>query len=230
MSASQLTTSSFKFLSQLKKNNNREWFANHKTLYLRELEVFVSFADALLSELNKHDQIETQSGKKSLYRIYRDTRFSKEKTPYKTHWSGTFKRATKKLRGSYYFHVEPGNSFVGGGFWGPEPVDLKRIRHEIATDATELKKILTARPFKTIFGSLQGEKINTSPKGFDIKHPEINLLRHKQFLLIRSFSDEEVLAKGFIKEINNTYQKMRPFLDYMSEVLTTDVNGISLIE
>ena len=88
----------------------------------------IAFADALLTEMNKHDKIETPSGKESLFRIYKDVRFSKDKTPYNTHWNGAFKRATKKLRGGYYFNIKPGNSFLAGGFWNPEPKDLKRIR------------------------------------------------------------------------------------------------------
>src|SRR4051812_23767378 len=107
MTPTRIPTSSFEFLKQLKKNNNREWFGVHKDRYIKELEAVTLFADALLREMHKHDRIETETGKKSLYRIYRDTRFSKEKTPYKTHWSGNLKRATKKLRGSYYFHIEP---------------------------------------------------------------------------------------------------------------------------
>jgi uncharacterized protein (TIGR02453 family) len=229
MTSTRIPASSFEFLKQLKKNNNREWFAEHKDRYTKELEAIVLFADALLKEMHKHDHIETETGKKSLFRIYRDTRFSKEKTPYKTHWSGNLKRATKKLRGSYYFHIEPGNSFVGGGFWGPEPQDLKRVRDEIAYDATALHKILNSKSFKDTFGTLKGEQIQTTPKGFDARHPDIKLLRYKQFTLIRKFTDKEVMEANFLKEVNDTFKKMRPFLNYMSEVLTTDVNGISIV-
>jgi len=187
------------------------------------------FADGLLALLNTEDMIETPSGKKSLHRIYRDTRFSKEKTPYKTNWGGIFKRATKLRRGSYYFHIEPGNSFIAGGFWGPNPEDLKRIREEIAFDGAPLRKILKAKSFVTTFGTLQGEKIKTTPKGFDAGNEAIDLLRYKQFLLIRQFSDKEVLDPSFLKETYTTFRNMRPFFDYMSEVLTTDINGISVL-
>src|SRR6202142_3482268 len=117
MSKAKIIPSNFEFLKLVKKNNNRDWFAVHKERYLLELSQIEAFADALLLEMNKHDVIETPSGKKSLHRIYRDTRFSKEKTPYKTNWSGSFKRATKKRRGGCYFHIEAGNSFIAGGFW-----------------------------------------------------------------------------------------------------------------
>jgi uncharacterized protein (TIGR02453 family) len=120
--------SNIDFMVELSKNNNREWFADRKKQYELERENIIDFADELLKKMQVHDSIETPSGRKSLFRIYRDVRFSKNKAPYKTHWSGSFKRATKLLRGGYYFHIEPGNSFIGGGFWGPEPKDLKKMR------------------------------------------------------------------------------------------------------
>lgn len=221
--------SSFDFLKALKKNNDRDWFNANKDYYLRELQPIERFADELLSELNKHDVIETPSGKKSLHRIYRDIRFSKEKTPYKTNWSGSFRRATKQRRGGYYFHIEPGNSFIAGGFWGPNPEDLKRIREDISYDPLPLRKILKNKNFITMFSTLQGEQIKTTPKGFDPNDPAIDLLRYKQFLVIRNFTDKEVLNPHFSKEVVKTFLGMRPFFDYMSEVLSTDVNGISII-
>lgn len=229
MAAPTIRNSGFTFLKQLKKNNNRDWFNAHKDRYLEEHEAIAAFAEALLHEMNRHDVIETASGKKSLHRIYRDTRFSKEKTPYKTNWSGSFRRATKARRGSYYFHIEPGNTFIGGGFWGPEPDDLKRIRDEFAYDAKPFRKIIGTKTFRDTFGELYGEQIKTTPKGYSADDPAIDLLRYKQFLLIRHFSDKEVMSENFLKEVNNGFRKMRPFLDYMTGVLTTDTNGISLV-
>ncbi|MFY9309464.1 MAG: DUF2461 domain-containing protein [Bacteroidia bacterium] len=229
MAKIKLNTGTFDFLKQLKKNNNREWFADNKDKYLKELAQMEAFADALLAEMNKHDVIETESGKKSLFRIYRDTRFSKDKTPYKTHWSGSFKRATKKRRGGYYFHIEQGNTFVAGGFWGPEPKDLKRIREEIAYDAAPLRKILKSKSFTDTFGALEGDQVQNAPKGFSADHPAIDLIKFKQFILMRKFSDKEAMADDFLKQVNDTFKKMRPFLDYMTEVLTTDENGVSVV-
>src|ERR1700741_3710363 len=137
----KIEKSSFEFLKNLKKHNDRDWFNANKDRYLEEHEHMIGFADTLLAELNKHDVIETPNGKKSLHRIYRDVRFSKDKTPYNTHWGGSFKRASKQRRGSYYFHIEPGGSFVAGGFWGPEPGDLKRIRDELSYDDKAFRKI-----------------------------------------------------------------------------------------
>ena len=218
--------STFDFLNKLKKNNNREWFNTHKTEFQKEQQLIEVFADALLMKLSVHDVIETLSGKKSLYRIYRDTRFSNDKTPYKTKWSGSFRRATKYRRGGYHFNIEQGNSFIAGGFWGPVPQDLKRIRDDISFDAATLRTIVKSKSFVSMFGTLQGEQLTTAPKGFNTDHEAIDLLRYKQFLLIRPISDKEVLSKNFLKEADLTFQAMRPFFDYMSEVLTTDNNGM----
>jgi uncharacterized protein (TIGR02453 family) len=222
-----IPSTSFDFLSQLKKNNNRDWFNDHKDEFLKEQHHIEKFADALLQELNSHDVIETPTGKKSLHRIYRDIRFSKEKIPYKTNWSGSFKRAGK-LRGGCYFHIEKGNCFIAGGFWAPNPEDLKRIREDFAFDDKPMRKILKSKSFISTFGSLQGEQLKTTPKGFDSENSAIDLLRYKQFLLIRNFTDKEVLNNTFLKEANLTFKNMRSFFDYMTEVLSTDTNGIEL--
>lgn len=218
--------SGFDFLNALKKNNNREWFNVHKDDYLRELKQIETFADGLLADLSAHDVIETASGKQSLYRIYRDTRFSTDKTPYKTHWSGSFKRATQQRRGGYYFHIEQGNSFIGGGFWGPVADDLKKVRDDIAFDPAPLRKILNSKSFISTFGTLQGEQLKKAPRGYDPAHEATDLLRFKQFLLIRRFTDEEILSPQFRKEAGKTFAAMRPFFDYMSEILSTDSNGL----
>lgn len=220
---------SISFLKKLSKNNNRDWFNEHKHMYQKAHNNIIAFADALLVKMNKHDQIETESGKKALFRIYKDVRFSKEKIPYNTHWSGGFKRATKKLRGGYYFRVEPGNSFIAGGFWGPEPDDIKRIRQDIDLNYKEWKKLLANKTLVTTFGGIIGEQVGSAPRGYNKDHPAINLLRYKQFILKHEFSDKEVFSPNFLSQVNDGYKKMRPFLDYMSEVLTTDGNGVSTI-
>lgn len=220
--------SSLEFLKLLKKNNEREWFNANKLAFQKEQMLIESFAQHLLDLMNIHDVIETASGKKSLYRIYRDTRFSNDKTPYKTHWSGSFKRTGKQRKGGYYFHIESGNSFVAGGFFGPSPQDLKLIRENIAFDAEPLREILKDKTFIKSFEHLKGEQLKTTPKGFDAEHKDIDLLRYKQFLLVHHFSDEEVLKADFLTNCNQVFKDMRPFLDYMTEILTTDANGIEL--
>ncbi|MDG1476609.1 MAG: DUF2461 domain-containing protein [Vicingaceae bacterium] len=224
-----ITKANFDFLTKLKKNNNREWFTKHKNQYLEEHQSIIEFADAVLAETAKHDNIETPTGKKSLFRIYRDVRFGKDKSPYKTHWSGGLKRATKQLRGGYYFHLEKGNSMVGGGFWAPNKDDLLRFREDIAFDDKPLRKIINSKSFKETFGTLDGEQLKTCPKGFDKEHPAVDLLRYKQYIISKRFTDEEVLSPDFAKQVSNTFKKMRPFFDYMSESVTTDANGESIV-
>lgn len=225
----QITRENLDFLIDLQGNNNREWFTENKKRYEANQKNIVVFADALLAKMNQHDVLETPTGKKSLFRIYRDVRFSKDKSPYKTHWSGSFRRATQLRRGGYYFHIQPGNqSFIGGGFWEPGKEDLQRIREEIAADPSEMRDILSNPDFVKTFGSLQGEQLKTAPKGFDKEHPAIDLLRYKQFIFGRNFTDKEVLQPNFLEAANQTFQQMRPFFDYMSDVLTTDSNGMPL--
>lgn len=221
---------SLDFLKTLAKHNDREWFSKNKQLYTTAHENIIEFAGALLAEMKKHDNIETASGKDSLFRIYRDVRFSKEKTPYNTHWNGGFKRATKKLRGGYYFHIAPGNSFVAGGFWGPEPKDLQRIRQDIDANYPDWNKLLSSKTLKATFGGMMGDKVGSAPRGYAKDHPAIDLLQYKQYILKHDFTDEEVLSADFVKKANDVFKKMRPFHDFMSEILTTDVNGVSLVD
>ena len=148
---------------------------------------------------------------------------------FKTFWGGSFTRATAARRGGYYFHLEQGNSFFAGGFWGPNAADLKRIRSEFDHDAESFKKILNSKSFTSTFGTLQGEQLKTAPKGFDVNHEAIDLLRYKQFLIMKRFTDEEVLSPLFLEQALDTCKNMRPFFDYMSEVLTTDINGSSVL-
>jgi uncharacterized protein (TIGR02453 family) len=220
---------SIDFLKALSKNNNRDWFNKNKDKYIQAHENMVAFADALLGEMNKHDKIETTSGKDSLFRIYRDVRFSKDKTPYSCRFSGGFQRATKKLRGGYYFHIEPGKSFLAGGFWGPEPADLKRIRQDIDLNYKDWKKMLADKTLAKAFGKMRGEQVSSAPKGYSKDHPAIDLLRYKQFIFRHEFTDKEVCSNNFTGEVSGTFKKMRPFLNFMSEVLTTDANGVSII-
>ncbi|QEC77054.1 DUF2461 domain-containing protein [Mucilaginibacter ginsenosidivorax] len=226
MSQPVLPVSAIDFLNDLKNNNNREWFTAHKEFYQQQLGFVEGFVDAILANLNLHDVIETPTGKKSMHRIYRDTRFGKDKTPYKTNWSGSFRRATKYRRGGYYYHFEPGNTFIACGFWAPNPPDLKRIRDDIAFDDKPLRKIINSPVFIKSFGTLRGETVKTTPKGYPPDHEAIDLLRYKQYLVVHRFTDEEFLSAGFFESVCQALRDMRPFLDYMSEVLVTDINGM----
>jgi uncharacterized protein (TIGR02453 family) len=221
--------SSLEFLKKLARNNNREWFNENKDSYLQTKENLELFVDALILKMNSHDQIETPSGKKSLYRIYNDVRFSKDKSPYNPRFAGYLKRTKPHLRGGYYYWIKPGGSRVGCGFTYPNSEDLKRIRLDIADNYKDWNRLLNSKSIKKMFGSMDGERVKTSPKGFDKDHPAIELLRYKQFWFERSFTDKEVLDKNFVNEINKSFKAIRPFFDYVSYVLTTDLNGESII-
>jgi len=220
-----ITQSNFDFLNDLKQNNNREWFAENKQRYEAAHQQMIAFADGLIDEMRKHDNISTESGKASLFRIYADTRFSKDKAPYKTHWGVRMARATDFLRGGYYLHIDPGHSFLGGGFFGPSPEDLKRIREDISYNTDEWKAMLSLPGIVKNFGSLRGDSVKTAPKGFDKDQEGIEWIRMKQFIFKHEFTDKEVLSADFTDKVNATFKEMRPFFDYMSEVLTTDSNG-----
>lgn len=217
------------FLSTLSRNNNRDWFQSHKEHFQQAQSNVVEWLDGLIVLMNKHDQLQTKTGKEGLYRIYNDVRFSQDKTPYNPRFAGNLKRVKPFLRGGYYFWIKPGESRVGCGFTYPNSQDLKRIREDIALNYDEWKSLLRNKKLTTYFGSMQGEQVKTAPKGFTVTDPAIDLLRYKQFWFERSFTDKEVLAPDFQKEVNATYKTIRPFFDYMSEVLTTDANGLSIL-
>ena len=221
----QIESSTLKFLKDLEKNNNREWFLGHKVQYETSLDNIKQFKDEVVKGLNKKDVIE--DGK--VFRIYRDVRFSKDKSPYKNNLGIHFTRATKARRGGYYLHIEPGHAFAGGGFWAPDPADLKRIRDEIAHDDKPIRKIISQKKFVQYFGMLGGDELKSAPSGYERDHPAIDLIRKKQFVISRKFTDKEVTSPGFLKEVVLTFEAMRPFFDYMTEVLTTDANGRKLV-
>ena len=179
--------------------------------------------------MTAYDVIEPRSPAKSVYRIYRDIRFSKDKTPYKTYWGGRLSRAGAMRRGGMAFHLEPGNTFIAGGFWRPNKEDLMLLRRQIATDASPLRSVLNGRAFIDFFGNLAGQKLQTAPKGFDRLHPDIDLLNHKQFLIKHNYSDKEVLSPHFAETMAVGFSKMHPFFDVMTEFLTTNLNGESLL-
>ncbi len=211
------------FFSDLKDNNHREWFNAHKDTYQTSKEEFEAFVKALMDRMKAHDHIDEANTK--IYRIYKDVRFSKDKTPYKTSWSTNIKRATKLLRGGYYLQVGPGNSYMAGGFFGPNPQDLLHIRKHISQDATDLRAALAHKELTEFFGDLRGEQVKSAPKGFSKEDENIDLLRHKQFMLRHNFSDQEVASGDFMALVDRGFQLMRPFFDVMTEILTTDLDG-----
>lgn len=217
--------STFSFLKKLSSNNDRDWFAEHKDKYEAAKLNVEQFVDALIEKMNVHDSIETPSAKKSLYRIYNDVRFSKDKTPYSARFAGYLKRTKPMFRGGYYYWIKPGGSRIACGFGFPNAEDLRRIRQDIDLNHAEWRKILRSKSISKTFGGMHGDQVKTSPRGFQNDHPAIDLLRYKQFWFERSYTDKEVLAGDFLKRVNVDFKSIRPFFDYMSDILTTDANG-----
>jgi len=222
----QFEKSSLSYLKKLKINNNRDWFAEHKPIFIEAQNNTKELYVEIRNNLEKHDEIE----KFKLFRIYRDVRFSKDKTPYKAHFAGSFSRLGKHLRGGYYLRIRPGESFLAGGFWEPNKEDLLRIRKEIEVDASEFREILEDKNFQYYFGnSFKGDELKTAPRGFDKEHPDVDLLRKKGFIAVRNFTDDEVLSPNFSLEVDKSFMALRPFFNLFSDILTTNLNGESII-
>lgn len=222
----QVPKDALEFFKQLENNNNRDWFNDHKdefkAIETQVKKVYKTVFDAL----NTHDDVD----KLKLFRIYRDVRFSKNKLPYKTHFGGSFHRIKPKLRGGYYLHIQPNNeSFIATGFWEPAPADLLRIRKEFEMDDTEIRAILSNKTFNSVWGNFVGDEVKTAPKGFSKDHKAIDLIKKKQYIFIKKYTDSQVLSDGFIEDVNQSFKAIRPYFNYMSEVLTTDLNGVSII-
>ncbi|MFV0570821.1 MAG: DUF2461 domain-containing protein [Xanthomarina gelatinilytica] len=216
----------FSFLNKLEKNNNRDWFHAHKQEFKQVEKQTKAFYNLVLDALRTHDDID----KLKLFRIYRDVRFSKNKQPYKTHFGGSFHRRKPELRGGYYLHLAPNNqSFIATGFWEPNKADLLRIRKEFEMDDTEIRQIISNKTFKNVWGDFVGEELKTAPRDFDKDHPAIDLIRKKQYIFTKKFTDKEVLSLAFLEEVNKSFKAVRPYFDYMSDVLTTNLNGELLI-
>jgi len=224
-----ISTLTFEFLTDLAANNNRDWFTENKSRYEHSHKEMYLFAENVLRRMAEFDSISTPSGKKSLFRIYRDVRFSKNKEPYKTNRSGSFAREGADKRGGYYFHIAPSNSFIGGGFFQPNKDDLNLIRKQIEMDASPLREVLENKKFKKYYGQLLGEQLKTAPRGFDKEDPNIDLLRHKSFYVMHEFTDQEVLEDDFEERVIEGYKILQNFFDVMTFYLTTDLNGESTI-
>ena len=206
------------FLKDLKKNNNKEWFDKHRATYETAKNNFREFIGELILNISKFDPAVKQlEPKECVFRINRDIRFSKDKTPYKINLAGSISPGGKKsFTAGYYIHVQPGASFLAGGMWQPEPVYLNAIRQEIDYNADEFKKIISAKAFKTNFGTLSDEdKLKTVPKGYDKTHPHIEWLKHKSYIVIHELSDKDVLSKTFLKQCTTVLHTIHPLNSFL---------------
>mgnify|MGYP001501443064 FL=1 len=214
------------FFKKLEKNNNREWFEINKPEFKRIEAEVKHFGQQLKEALEATEHID----RVKLFRVYRDVRFSKDKTPYKTHFGISMHREKPCYRGGYYVHLKPNKNFAAVGFWDPNKEDLLRIRKELELDPSEFRELMQESDFKNTWGDLEGEEVKTAPKGFSKEDPNIDLIRKKMFLFRKKYSDKEVLSPNFLEQLTQDFRTVRPFLDYMSSVLTTDLNGVSLLD
>lgn len=210
------------FLSQIRRNNNREWFEKNKSRYLEAKQLFEDFLEALHKELLKFDEsLAGLNPRKQAFRIYRDVRFSKDKRPYKVNMGAAFSpRGKMEQEPGYYIHLEPGNCFVAGGLYMPSAENLAKVRQEIDYNGEALLRILNSRNFKKYFSGLDDfDKLKTVPKGYAKDHPLIDLLRHRSFVVSHAFSDEEVSQEKFVKKVATACRAMKPFNDFLKTAL-----------
>ncbi|MGN6800690.1 MAG: DUF2461 domain-containing protein [Ginsengibacter sp.] len=217
-----ISPSTLSFLKSLKKNNNKPWFDNNRDKYSAAKNNFEEFVASLLQNYSSIDEdLKGLAVKDCCFRINRDIRFSKNKTPYKISLSASFNRGGKKsIFAGYYFYLQPGgNSFVGGGLWRPEPNELKKLRQEIDYCLPEFKKIITATSFKKNYDELEREEnqvLVNVPKGYDKENPAADFLKMKSFVATKNLSDQEVLSPNLEKEIIKSFKALMPLVKFIN--------------
>jgi len=212
-----ISKETLKFLGQLKLNNNKPWFEKNRPVYEKARAEYMAFVMKLLEAMRKIEKIPEKEPAKFVHRIYRDIRFSKNKTPYKSHFSSLIERGPEVRICPVYLHIQPGKSMMGGGVWDPEPAMIKMIRQEIDYNAAGLKKIISSKEFIKHFGTISGEKLSRPPKGYEADNPNVELLKFKQWFVERSLDDELVLSNQLIPEIIKSYKAALPFFRFFDE-------------
>jgi uncharacterized protein (TIGR02453 family) len=212
------------FLKALEKNNDRVWFEKHRQDYEAASARFEDFVSALIIEMSAFEELSGVSPKDCMFRIYRDMRFSKDKTPYKVYMSAAIEQGGRKSkRPPYYLQVGPGDhSMLAGGCHEAAPGQLARWRHLVDTDPAPVKKILSVKSFKEAFGGLSGEKLAKAPKGYPADHPEVELLKLKEITAMHPLTDAEVLMPDVVQKSVVVFKAMKPLLDYLSMMLPRD--------
>jgi uncharacterized protein (TIGR02453 family) len=212
------------YLKKLKKNNDRDWFENNRKTYEPAKAEYFELIQQVLEGVKKFDPtVADNTTKEAMFRINRDVRFSKDKSPYKTHFGANIKRGGKKsMYAGYYIHLEPGNSFYGGGLWFPEAIDLKKIRQEIDYCYDDFKKIIEDKTFKKTYGGLEiteETSLTRPPKDYEANNPAIDFLKLKCFVATKNVTDEEVLNKNFAQQIIKDFKTLHPFLVFVNHSL-----------
>jgi uncharacterized protein (TIGR02453 family) len=217
-----IETSTLTFLKQLARNNNKEWFEKNRKLYETAKSNFLAFTTEFLQQLGKIDpSVSGLDAKKTIFRIHRDIRFSKDKSPYKTNMGASVNKGGKLMTSAgYYLHIEPGKSFSAGGCYMPMPPQLQAIRQEIDYNFKAFKKIIDQKTFKNYFGDLEVvEKLKTLPKGYAADNPAIEYLKHKSFIVSKYFSDKEITGSDFMKELLASCKAMYPLVSFLNNAI-----------
>jgi len=211
-----------KFLKSITKNNNRDWFEKNKPKYLDAKLQFEDFLESFHKELVKFDEsLGGLNPRKLGFRIYRDVRFSKDKRPYKVNMgAGMSAHGKMEQEPGYYIHIEPGKSFVAGGIYMPDNEYLAKIRQEIDYHTKDFQKILNEKKFKKLFPTLGDfDKLKTAPRGYAKDHPQIDLLRHKSYIVTRNFTDAEVIQKDFVKKAAEACKTLMPLNNFLKRAM-----------
>jgi uncharacterized protein (TIGR02453 family) len=209
----------FEFLKELRENNNREWFKKNKVRYEVLHKEYINVVQQLIGKIAAFDaEIAGLDAKSCIYRIYRDIRFSQDKTPYKTHFGAymTGFGGRTSPYGGYYLHIEPDNSFVSGGVWCPSPAMLKKLRHDIYDNMEEFVAILENKKFKKVYGELEGEVLKRMPDGFPKDSPYENILRHKYFVVSSAKSDEFFYSEDWLGKVTEDFEALHPFNRFLN--------------
>src|SRR3990172_1732168 len=210
------------FLRQLRRNNRRLWFEKHKTIYEEKVrQPMVKLVQALNLDLRGFAPEMVTDPKRAIYRIYRDVRFSPDKSPYKTHIAALFTphNVPKHAGGGFYFHLSAEELLVAGGVYMPGPKELLAIRKIIAQDERPLRRIIASRRFKECFGTLQGGQLSRVPKGFPSNHPAADLLRFKQFLVSAAHPAEYALDNELFQRLTTCFRVMTPLVRFLNKPL-----------
>jgi uncharacterized protein (TIGR02453 family) len=218
-----LQAAGIQFLKELKKNNNKPWFDANRKKFEETKAGYLVFVEQLLAAVSKFDDsIVNLTAKECVFRINRDVRFSKDKSPYKSNMGASLSKGGKKINSAgYYFHFEPGQSFAGGGFYMPGPEELAKIRQEIDYSFDEWKKIVSSKTFlKNFPAGIQGiDKLVRPPKGYDENNPAIDYLKMKGFIVSRPVTDDELTNKNLLKEVAKTFEAMKPLIDFINRAI-----------
>lgn len=221
-SAPRFPPDTVRFLRALKRNNRREWFQPRKAQYDAKVRApMIAVIEQLAVDFRAFAPELVASPKLSMFRVYRDTRFSENKTPYKTHLAAVFPwRGLPKHEGAgVYFHLAPEDVWIGGGMYSPQPQQLHAVREHIAANVRRLRRIIDAPAFRNTFGPLEGAKLQRVPRGFHKEHEAAELLKHRQFLAGIELPASFASNPAFYRRLVGVFRQVVPLVRFLNEPL-----------